>query len=223
MQIKDFNFIILWSLFNLHTQASPTQGYPPLNITVNTYNNQDQGMSSSSNKIGSKINDSLIQTLMATIKNNTQNTKTAIITHPIKSIAVLAFVSYAYFYYQLNQINSIMKNGQSWCNWRSVVPLNHLQQQNKNDITNELKIDIYKRCMINQVQTNLTAIFITEIKAELEQLNAYLHTYSIINKIGLTRFFYCKYPLALIEEKKQRLLFIFEMFVEQQSAQAYSW
>ena len=55
------------------------------------------------------------------------------------------FASYAWIAYQIRQTNLLIKKHDAWCNWKSVVPITHLQLATQEDLLAQLKIDLYKK------------------------------------------------------------------------------
>ncbi|OGB86295.1 hypothetical protein A3J41_01720 [candidate division TM6 bacterium RIFCSPHIGHO2_12_FULL_38_8] len=126
------------------------------------------------------------------------------------------FASYAWIAYQIRQTNLLIKKHDAWCNWKSVVPITHLQLATQEDLLAQLKIDLYKKYSLaasNASTCDYTFMFVNEIKNEMALFDAYLRWLHMIKAISCNRFFHFSHDETVIEEKKARLLFLLDLFM----------
>jgi hypothetical protein len=140
--------------------------------------------------------------------------------HWIKICIGTAVASYVWILYQIRFTCLLIKQHNSWCNWKSVIPINHLRLTNPADLLGQLKFDIGKKYAqehIHHARCDVATIFIQDIHAELANLNTYLKLYETIQQAHCTRFFNFPFDVASIEEKKTRLYLILDLFMTSQT------
>ena len=131
-------------------------------------------------------------------------------------IAATLATTYSWMLYHIKQTEKMISNCDSWCNWKAVVPTTHLILSLPQDLRQQLKIDLHKKYALlsNDVSaSNLTMMFINEIKEEISQLNQYLQIHKLATQIWCSRLFWFQYDCNFIEEKKNRLLFVLDLFM----------
>lgn len=150
------------------------------------------------------------------IKDFFTATYDSIRSHPYACMLVVLTASYALINYQICKTNHLLQEYDAWCNWKSVIPLTHLQLTCGQDLLAQLKIDFYKKYALiasNASSCDYTNMFISDIKNELILLNNYIYWYELTNSIKCSRLFYFKYDISVIQDKKTRLLFILDFFM----------
>jgi hypothetical protein len=133
-----------------------------------------------------------------------------------KITAATILAIYAWIFYQIRQTNSLIKKHDAWCNWKSIVPLAHLQLASKEDLLTQLKIDLYKKYALacsNASTCDYTFMFIDELKSEIALFDVYLHWLSVTQTIWCDKLFYFSHDATAIEEKKARLFFLLDLFM----------
>ena len=150
------------------------------------------------------------------IKDFFSSTYDSMRSHPYACLAAVLIASYAWINYQIRKTNNLLKEHDAWCNWKSIVPLAHLQLANAQDLLTQLKIDLYKKYALiasNASTCDYTNMFINDIKNELALLNNYIYWYELTNTIKCYRLFYFSYDISAVQEKKTRLLFMLDFFM----------
>lgn len=150
------------------------------------------------------------------IKNFFSSPYDSIRSHPYLCILATLMASYAWINYQIRKTKILLQEHDAWCNWKSMVPLAHLQLTNGQDLLTQLKIDLYKKYALitsHASTCDYTSMFISDIKNELALLNNYIYWYELTSTIKCCRLFCFGYDLAAIQEKKTRLLFILDFFM----------
>lgn len=151
---------------------------------------------------------------------NMSSTIIAFKTHWCKIIAASIFVSYIYILYQIRYACLLIKEHNAWCNWKSVIPVTHLQLASREELLAQLKIDIYKKYARNgldKLTCDLTTMFMKDINAELQTFDTYLDWQNRIQTISCNRLFNFPFDVTAIEEKKARLFFIIDLFMVAQA------
>ena len=144
-------------------------------------------------------------------------TTSSILSHQKTIFATLIFSSYVWINYQLRQTNQLLQEHNSWCNWKSSVPLAHLQLTDGQELLEQLKIDFYKKYALKNddiATCNYILLFVNDIKHEMKLLDNYFYWQKLIKTIWCQKLFYFPCDISVIEEKKTRLLFIFDFFMK---------
>ncbi len=137
-----------------------------------------------------------------------------------KIIISTALTTYLWILYQIHQTSLLIKERTAWCNWKAIMPLSHLQSTPCEELTAQLKITIYRKYgrSTNECNTsNYVALFLNDIKSELEIFNTYLDWYNFTQNTFSGKFFNFPFDIVTIEEKKARIYFILDIFMIQQS------
>ena len=151
---------------------------------------------------------------------NPKNISNIFQSHWLKIIIGTTVASYIWILYQIRFTCLLIKQHNSWCNWKSVIPLNHLQLSDHEDLFSQLKFDIgkkYAQQNILHARCDFATVFIQDVHAELNNLNTYLNWYETIQTIYCSRFFNFPFDCATIEDKKARLHFILDLFMTTQA------
>ncbi|MBP6892207.1 hypothetical protein KBB68_01360 [Candidatus Babeliales bacterium] len=140
--------------------------------------------------------------------------------HWFKITAGTILTIYLWILYQIRFTCLLIKQHDAWCNWKSIVPITHLQLATHEDLVGQLKKDIFKKYAHNYYQNTVhgfLTLFIQEIQQELILLDTYLKWQNIIEMISCSKFFNFPFTITTIEEKKARLHFLLEIFATQQT------
>jgi hypothetical protein len=241
--LKNCSFFLMLALFNIaHAEVTlepvtiiydPITGKPLLALHINIHNNNHIPVTTntSANAENGPHQLSSVQTTTTTTGSQTNpswwnqeawqkqfnSAATSITAHPKTIFATLVFSSYVWINYQLRQTNQLLQEHNSWCNWKSSVPLAHLQLTDGQELLEQLKIDFYKKYALKTDDIdscNYILLFVNDIKHELKLLENYACWQKLLKTIWCQKLFYFPCDLTVIEEKKTRLLFIFDFFMK---------
>ena len=128
------------------------------------------------------------------------------------------FLVYAWTLYHLHYTENMMHNYHAWCNWKSTLPLQHLQLTPIKDLYDQLAIDIQKKYFtITSSTKHLPSVqFWNDIQQECKALKFYIATYKFAKKTCCSKIFGFFYSLQNTEDKLTRLYFIIDLFTAQQ-------
>jgi hypothetical protein len=136
--------------------------------------------------------------------------------HALEISTVAAVLGYGFVLYQIRKAKLLISNHDAWCNWKSVVPLSHLQNATQQDLLSQLKIDLYKKYALTQENASTcdyTMLFLNDIKNEIVLFDLYLNWYRATKTVACDKLFWFSYDLSIIESKKARLFFILDLFM----------
>lgn len=136
--------------------------------------------------------------------------------HYFEISATTVFASYGLILYQIRKAKLLNHDHQAWCNWKSVVPLSHLQNATQQDLLSQLRIDLYKKYALTQENASTcdyTMLFLNDIKNEIALFDLYLGWYRTTKALSCDKLFWFSYDATVIEAKKARLFFILDLFM----------
>ena len=73
------------------------------------------------------------------------NLLSLLLDNKLKAFGVAACSCYAWATYRIHCANKILSSHDSWCNWKSVVPLQHLALTQYQDLICQLNMDLQKK------------------------------------------------------------------------------
>lgn len=152
-----------------------------------------------------------------------QSMGNTIIEHKWKLIALTLAASYAAIVYKIYNIEQLLQKHNSWCNWKTAIPLQHLMLTQTTDLISQLNFDMY--CKYGMIIKNMSDtstipdLFLHDLQEEINLLQLYTSLLNIASTLHCTRLFYFKYSIDIIEEKRARLTFVYNLFMMIQTQQ----
>lgn len=135
----------------------------------------------------------------------------------------LFIATYSALSYKIYQAHKLISMQDSWCNWKEVVPLQHLLLSSEKDLINQLSISIQKKYFLLPFVTldhYSYMIMLQEIKAEQVALQQYETILQAASSFYCSRFFYFSIDKATIDERLARLSFILDLLIKWQMQQS---
>jgi len=142
-----------------------------------------------------------------------------------KIAAAMAAVTYGYFWYKIFKTNQILKQKNSWCNWKEAVALSSLMVTSQHDLMTELLQEIQKQQLLRQNLKDCSSgivCFVKEITDELQLLQSYVQLYDMCRRFYCSKLFYFTIDYVLLQEKIARLYFLIDLFSFWQTKQYMS-
>jgi hypothetical protein len=152
-----------------------------------------------------------------------QSMSNAIMEHKWKLIGLTLIASYGVIAYKIYQVEQYLQQHNSWCNWKSAIPLPHLMLTPTTDLVSQLNFDM--NCKYGLVITNMNDITtipdisLHDLQAELGLLDRYASLLNIASRFHCQSLFCFNYSIDIIEEKRARLLFVYNLFIMIQTQQ----
>lgn len=141
----------------------------------------------------------------------------------LKIFGLAVCFSYAWTTYRIHLANQILSSHDSWCNWKSAVPLHHLALSSNQDLVSQLNIDLQKKHYLNHSNSpkkQLCQLFFSDLQEEMVCLRSYLKILKSAKAIRCSQLFFFSYDQLIIEEKLARLSFVFDLFIRMQADDA---
>lgn len=152
-----------------------------------------------------------------------QNMGNTIVEHKWKLLALTIAASYGAIIYKIYQVEQQLQKHDSWCNWKSAIPLQHLMLTQTSDLISQLNFDMYSKygLIIKNMSDTSTIpdLFLHDLQEEINLLQRYLSLLNIASTLHCTRLFCLKYSMDIIEEKQARLMFVYNLFMMIQTQQ----
>lgn len=126
------------------------------------------------------------------------------------------YLTLCYYIYKAEQV---IKNKQSWCNWKQLIELQDLVSNPYNEIIPILLQDIQRKSFLLDTteQNNASTLFLATVQKELMQLKRYVKIKEVLSTCYYSKLFAFSYELDEIKGKINRLNWLLDTFAKWQT------